>query len=92
MFRCIPGAESYFSRQDTLSRAVHANAAAMLGSDQFVTMDHPEIEAMTPQLLSGHEQAFAAMKAERGNLPVGVTLSVTDFQPGGEGSPYRAGP
>ena len=29
------------------------------------------------------------MKAERGTLPVGVTLSVTDFQPGGEGSAFE---
>jgi beta-glucosidase len=89
VFRCIPGAEGYFSDQDTLSREVHAAAAAMVGSEQFVTMDHPDIEAMTPQLLAGHEKAFAAMKAERASLPVGVTLSVTDFQPAGEGSPFE---
>ena len=29
VFRCIPGAESYFGGQDTLSREVHAKAAAM---------------------------------------------------------------
>ena len=92
VFRCIPGAESYFSGQDALSREVHAHAAAMLGSEQFVTMDHPEIEAMTPQLLSGHEKAFAAMKAERGNLPVGVTLSDHRLPARRRGQPLRADP
>ena len=89
VFRCIPGAESYFRQQDTLSRQVHAKAAAMLGSELFATMDHPDVDSMTPQLLAGHEKAFAAMKAERSNVPVGVTLSVTDFQPGGEGSSFE---
>jgi beta-glucosidase len=90
VFRCIPGADAYFTRQDALSRQVLSSAASKLGAERFATMDHPDLDAMTPQLLEGHEKAFAAIKAERGSLPVGVTLSVTDFQPGGEGSPYEA--
>jgi beta-glucosidase len=89
-FRCIPGAAaSYFAQQDARSAEVHAHAATMLGTDCFVTMDHPDIDGMTPQLLAGHELAYAAIKAVRSDLPTGVTLSVTDFQPGGEGSTYR---
>jgi beta-glucosidase len=89
VFGSIPGAEAYFSRQDPLSLQVHANAAALLGSDQFVTTDHPNYEGMTAQLIGAHEQGYAAIKAERGDLPVGVTLSVTDFQAGGDGSPVE---
>ena len=89
VFRSIPGAEGYFGRQDPLSLEVHANAAKMLDTDRFVTMEHPDLDGMTPQLLPRHEQGFAAIKAVRSDLPVGVTLSVTDFQSGGEGSPYQ---
>lgn len=45
---------------------------------------------MTPQLIAGHEQAYAAIKAARSDLQVGVTLSVTDFQPGSDDSPDEA--
>ncbi len=44
---------------------------------------------MTPLLMAGHEQGFAAIKAERSALPVGVTLNIIDFQPGSEDSPYE---
>jgi beta-glucosidase len=89
VFRGIPGAEAYFRDQDEISNRVHATAASLLGAERFATLDHPDLDAMMPQLLTGHEKSFAAIKAERGALPVGVTLSVTDFQPGGEGSPYE---
>jgi beta-glucosidase len=89
VFRAIPGASAYFTRQDQLSQAAHAAAAKSLNSERFITVDYPDGDGMTPQLIAGHEQGYAAIKAERGNLPVGVTLSVTDFQPGGEGSPYE---
>ncbi|MGO8860889.1 MAG: glycoside hydrolase family 1 protein [Acidimicrobiales bacterium] len=89
VFRSIPGAEAYFARHDPLSSDMHVNAAKMLSVEQFVTMEHPDLDAMTPQLVAGHEQGYAAIKAVRGDLPVGVTLSVTDFQPGGEGSPFE---
>ncbi len=90
VFRSIPGAEGYFGRQDPLALQVHATAAHMLSCERFVSMEHPDLDGMTPQLIAGHELGFAAIKAARGDLPVGVTLSVTDFQPGGEGSPYEA--
>ena len=90
VFRCIPGAEAYFTRQDALARDVHAAAAKMTDVERFVTTEYPDHDRMTPQLISGHEQGFAAIKAERGDLPVGVTLSMNDFQPGGEGSPFEA--
>ncbi len=89
VFRAIPGASEYFGHQDPLSVAAHTAAGKSSGSERFMTMEHPDIDAMTPQLIAGHEQGYAAIKAEQGNLPVGVTLSVTDFQSGGDGSPYE---
>lgn len=90
VFRSIPGAGAHFGRQDPTSIAMHEAAAMALGTERFVTMEHPDLAAMTPQLLAAHEQGYAAIKAERSDLPVGVTLSMTDFQPGGDGSPYEA--
>lgn len=91
VFRAIPGAaESYFAKHDTTSVAMHAEAARLTGSDRFVSMEYPDIDAMTPQLVAAHEQAYAAIKAARSDLPVGVTLSVTDFQPGSDDSPYES--
>ncbi len=89
VFRVIPGAEAYFGRQDRLSLEAHTVAAKMLDTERFVTTDHPDLDGMTPQVIAGHEQGYAAIKAERSDLPVGVTLSVTDFQAGGDGSPFE---
>jgi beta-glucosidase len=90
VFRCIPGAEGYFGSLDPQSLALHAEAAEMTHADRFVTMEYPDLDGMTPQLIAGHVEGYAAIKAERGDVPVGVTLSVTDFQPGGEGSPFES--
>jgi beta-glucosidase len=90
VFRSIPGAEAYFAQRDPLAREFHAAAAKMTGVEQFVTTEYPDLEHMTPQLIAAHEQGFAAIKAQRADLPVGVTLSMTDFQPAGEGSPFEA--
>jgi beta-glucosidase len=88
-FRSIDASgSSYFAKHDELERASHAAAARATGSERFVTMSYPDIDGMTPQLLAAHEQGFAAIKAERSSLPVGVTLNIIDFQPGNEDSPY----
>ena len=89
VFRSIPGAEAYFGRQDPLAREMHDVASLKTNVERFVTTEYPDSEGMTPQLIAAHEQGFAAIKAERGELPIGVTLSMTDFQPGGEGSPFE---
>jgi beta-glucosidase len=88
-FRAIPAAAAYFKKQDELSLAVHAAAAKATGSERFVTMNYPDIDGLTPQLIAGHEQGFAAIKAERSSLPVGVTLNLIDFQPATDHSPYE---
>jgi beta-glucosidase len=88
-FRAIDAAaSSYFAKHDELERAAHAAAARATGSERFVSMNFPDIDDMTPLLIAGHEQGFAAIKAERSNLPVSVTLNIIDFQPSTEDSPY----
>ncbi|MBV8464145.1 MAG: glycoside hydrolase family 1 protein, partial [Acidimicrobiales bacterium] len=87
-FRVIPQARSYFADADARSLEMHRLAARRCGAERFVTTEHPDVEGMTPQLIAGHEQAFEAIKSVQRDLPTGVTLSITDFQPGGEDSPY----
>lgn len=88
-FRVIPAAAAYFSKRDEAARAMHAAAAQARNCERFVTMSYPGIELMTPQLIAAHEQGFAAIKAERAALPVGVTLNIIDFQAASADSPYE---
>jgi beta-glucosidase len=85
-FHAIPMAAAYFKAQDARALAVHQAAARATGSDRFVTMDYPDIQGMTPNLMAGHEQGFAAIKAAAPHVPTGVTLNLVDFAPANEGS------
>lgn len=87
-FRAIPGASASFAKRDQDAIACHEAAARATGSKRFITSGYPDIDGMTPQLIAGHEQGYAAIKAERPNLPVGVTLNIVDFEPANEDSPY----
>jgi beta-glucosidase len=88
VFRAIPGASAYFTKQDAASLAMIAAAAKELNAPDFQTSGHPDFARARPNMIAAHEQGVAAIKAARGDLQVGVTLSVTDFQPGNEDSPY----
>ena len=87
VFRLIGGAAA-FAKRDQAALAEHAAAARASGCERFITSNYPDIDGMMPQMIAGHEQAVAAIKAERPSLPVGVTLNFTDFQPATEDSPY----
>ena len=89
VFRTIPGAAAYFTKQDAANLAMHESAAKALNVPVFQSSGHPDFDRARPNLIAGHEQGVAAIKAARSNLQVGVTLSVTDFQPGSEDSPYQ---
>ena len=88
-FTSMPGAAAAFVKRDAAALAMLAAAAKATGSDRFVTTDHPDIDGMAPQLIAGHQQGYAAIKAERSKLPVGVTLNISDFEPATEDSPYE---
>lgn len=85
-FRTIPMAAAYFKAQDERSLAAHVAAAKATGSERFVTMDYPDIQGMTPQLMAAHEKGFAAIKATLPRVPTGVTLNMIDFAAANEGS------
>jgi len=88
-FTSMPGAAGAFIKRDAAALAMLAAAAKATGSERFVTTDHPDVDGMTPQLIAGHEQGYAAIKAECSNLPVGVTLNISDFEPLTDDSPYE---
>ena len=88
-YRIFTQGSGYFTKQDALQTLAHAEAARRSGVERFVTMDHPDIKGMTPQLLQAHHKGFAAIKAAQPHLPTGVTLNLVDFQPASEGSKYQ---
>ncbi len=68
-----------------LSAMNHA-AAVAVGSERFQPLLFAPSEVVTPNLIEAHHQAYAAIKAARSNLPVGVPLSVFDYQASGPNS------
>ena len=88
-FRVIPGAAANFAKRDAAALAMLAAAAKATGSERFISTDYPDIDALTSGLIAGHEQGYAAIKAERTSLMVGVTLNICDFEPTTEDSPYE---
>jgi beta-glucosidase len=88
-YRAFAQSSSYFAKADDAERAAHLAAAKATGTERFVTMNYPDIDGMTPQLLAAHHQGFAAIKAARTTLPVGVTLNIVDFQPATTQSEYK---
>ena len=89
-YRIVAAGSDYFKKQDALQLRAHAEAARRAGVERFVTVNHPDIKGMTPQLLAAHVKSFAAIKAARPRLPTGVTLNLVDFQPATSASPYLA--
>ncbi|WP_183114006.1 family 1 glycosylhydrolase [Sphingomonas sp. So64.6b] len=58
-----------------------AAAAKASGSDRFSVLVYPgDTDAQIALVAAGHAQARAALKAVRGDLPVGLSLAVPDAQ------------
>lgn len=72
-----------------LQRKMLAAAAARSGTSKYVAgnaVNPEDIEVFSRNLILGHKAGRAAIKNERPNLPVGVSLAIIDDQaaPGGE--------
>ena len=70
-------------------RAMLAEAARHLGVPKFTALNAAnmeDIEPMQVNLVAGHKAAKAAIKAVRGDLPVGFSLSMFDDQAVGRNS------
>lgn len=66
-----------------------AAAAKASGSDRFVsgsTIAIDDLPALQGNMIAGHAAGKSAIKAVRGNLPVGVTLAIPDDEPLGPNS------
>jgi len=71
------------------ARAMNAAAARACNAAHFanaVVPDPGDIAVLQENLVAGHRQGRAAIKAVRGDLPVGVSLAVSDDQAEGPGS------
>lgn len=63
-----------------------AAARKATGSERFATLVYSNAEISGPLLLEGHRRAYAAMKAARGSLPVGLSLTTQEIQAVGPNS------
>jgi beta-glucosidase len=63
-----------------------AAARRATGSERFTTLVYSNTEISQPLLLEGHRKAYQAMKAARGSLPVGLSLTTQQIQAVGENS------
>ena len=68
--------------------ATIAAAAKAAGSDRFAMglIGIDDLSQYTQHLIAAHKLGKAAIKAVRGNLPVGVTMAIPDDQEAGPGS------
>ncbi len=76
----MPGGNEMAKRGRMAFASMNAAAAKAVGSDKFCPLLFSPSESVTPNLIEAHHQAFAAIKASRGNLPVGAPLSVFDYE------------
>lgn len=70
-------------------RAMNAAAAHACASDKFTNAmipDPGDLETMQPNLIAAHKAGKAAIKAVRSDLPVGVSLAISDDQAVGPNS------
>jgi len=63
-----------------------AAARRATGSERFATLVYSDPKISGPLLLEGHRKAYAAMKAARSSLPVGLSLTTQEIQAVGPGS------
>src|SRR3546814_1843157 len=78
-----PGAEAAIE-------AMLAPCRKAVGSDRFSSLIFAPVEATEENLVRAHADASAAMKAGRGDFPVGVTLSMRDVEGVGEGQDRKS--
>jgi beta-glucosidase len=58
--------------------AMLAAAATASGSDRFVVLNASDPRPLIPGILAAHQAGRAAIKAVRGDLPVGLSLAISD--------------
>ena len=83
--RLIPVLAPAYAKARPLIERMLAASAKACGSDRFSSWIFAEADAIEPPTRIAHAKAYAAIKAN-GRFPVGLSLSMQDFQaqPGGE--------
>ena len=61
-----------------------AAAARASGSERFSSILFADPDVITPNLIAAHAKGYQAMKAEKGALPVGLTLTMQHIEGVGE--------
>ncbi len=69
-----------------LEREMLAAARRATGSERFIGLAYADPAISQPILLDAHRKGFQAIKAERGELKVGVSLTTQQIEGVGEGS------
>jgi beta-glucosidase len=72
-----------YSQFAPVAQAAIAAAAEATRSPKFSRLAYADPEIATPIMQEAHRQAYAAMKAIRPDLPVGITLTTQDIQSAG---------
>ena len=86
LLRFLP---EYANRRPEIE-AMLAAARKATGSERFSNLLFADASKTEANLIAAHRKAFAAIKAARGDLPVGVTLSMQDVQAQGAGAEKTA--
>jgi beta-glucosidase len=73
----------------TLSQASLAAAARAAGSPRFSRLAFADPAIITPIMQEAHRRGYAAIKASRPDLPVGLTLTTQDIQGAGPDAPVE---
>ena len=68
-----------------IAEAMIAACAKACGSDRFSSILFADQDRILPVMIDAHDKATAAIKAVRGDLPFGLTLTMQDIQGVGEG-------
>ena len=68
------------------ARPMIAAAARATGSPRFSRLAFADPDLVTPIMQEAHRKGYAAIKAARPDLPVGLTLTTQDIQPLGSNS------
>lgn len=81
-----------FAMLPKMAGGMIAAAAKATGSPAFSSLLFSDPKVTSPILLEAHRQGYAAIKAKRPALPVGVTLTMQDIEavgPGSQADSYR---
>jgi beta-glucosidase len=70
----------FYAASIPAAKAAHDAAAAATGSPKFSASAYADAAIVTPLMQEAHRKGFAAIKAARPALPVGLTLTTQDIQ------------